>query len=240
MGIVHRLALTLVACVAFSPLVDSRAAQPEIAIEGRTEAVAGQLVTLRALTDSQKIAWVWDRSQIPDVIRCGDQFGFAAAAGTYKIWLVADTGEELQTAVHIVRIVPADPQPSQPSQPSPESLPAGSQALEQTATEIARLAVSLDEPQTLALLVAEWRSAAAAIRAGPTLEDAGKAVKQANETAFGKRDRQTARYGQDWLEGFRKPVEQLTQRLVDAGAIQTPNDLAALYESVLRSLDKQR
>jgi hypothetical protein len=230
MGIVHRLALTLTACVVFSLPVDSRAAQPEIAIEGRTEAVAGQLVTLRALTDSRKITWIWDRSQIPDVIRCGDQFGFAAPAGTYRIWLVADTGDELQTAVHIVRIAPADPQPS------PESPPAGSDALEQAAAEIARLAVSLDEPQTLALLVAEWRSATAAIRAGPTLEDAGRSVKRANETAFGKRDRQTARYGQDWLEGFRQPVEQLTQRLVDAGAIRTPADLAALYELVLRSL----
>jgi hypothetical protein len=237
MGLARRLTLTLFACVAFSLPVDSRAAQPEIAIEGRTEAVAGQLVTLRALTDSPKIAWVWDRSQIPDVIRCGDQFGFAAPVGTYKIWLVADVGEELQTAVHVVRIEPADPQPSQPP---PESPPAGSDALEQAAAEIARLAVSLNEPQTLALLVAEWRSAAAAIRAGPTLEDAGKAVKRANETAFGKRDRQTARYGQDWLEGFRQPVEQLTQRLVDAGAIRTPANLAALYESVLRSLDKQR
>jgi hypothetical protein len=236
MGLIQRLTLALVACVALLLPVDSRAAQPEIAIEGRTEAVAGQLVTLRALTDSRKIAWVWDRSQIPDVIRCGDQFGFAAAAGTYRIWLVADVGDELQTAVHVVRIVPADPQPSQP----PESPPAGSQALKQAAAEIARLAVSLDEPQTLALLVAEWRSAAAAIRAGPTLEDAGLAVRKANETAFGKRDRQTARYGKDWLEGFRKPAEQITQRLVDAGAIRTPADLATLYESVLRSLDKQR
>jgi hypothetical protein len=236
MGLIQRLTLALVACVALLLPFDSRAAQPEIAIEGRTEAVAGQLVTLRALTDSPKIAWVWDRSQIRDVIRCGDQFGFSAPAGTYKIWLVADLGEELQTAVHVVRIVPADPHPSQP----PESPPAGSDALEQAAAEIARLAVSLDEPQTLALLVAEWRSAAAAIRAGPTLEDAGKAVKRANETAFGKRDRQTARYGQDWLEGFRQPVEQLTQRLVDAGAIRTPADLAALYELILRSLDKQR
>ena len=237
MGLTQRLTLTFVACVALSLPVDSRADQPEIAIEGRTEAVAGQLVTLRALTDSPKIAWVWDRSKIPDVIRCGDQFGFAATAGTYKIWLVADTGEELQTAVHVVRIAPTEPQPSQPS---PESPPAGSDALEQAAAEIARLAVSLDEPQTLALLVAEWRSAAAAIRAGPTLEDAGRAVRKANETAFGKRDRQTARYGQDWLEGFRQPVEQLTQRLVDSGAIRTPADLAALYELVLRLLDKQR
>ena len=75
MGLARRLTLTLFACVAFSQPVDSRASQPEIAIEGRTEAVAGQLVALRALTDSQKIVWVWDRSQIPDVIRCGDQFG---------------------------------------------------------------------------------------------------------------------------------------------------------------------
>ena len=197
-------------------------------ITGRTEATPGELVVLKATTPTDVYAWVFDRSQLPDTLECSHSLAFATPRpGVYRFWLVVHEDGQLSTVSHTVTITGA--QPSQP-QPRLDVTPdAPGSAIDDLAARIAKQAVDMNDPETLALLVSAWRSSAAAIRAGPDLQAAAATLDKAQQAAFAARPLQRRRYGPDWLEGWRKPVDSWITKAVESGVIKSAADYAALW-----------
>ena len=200
-------------------------------ITGRTEATPGELVVLKATTPTDVYTWVFDRSQLPDTLECSQSLAFATPRpGVYRFWLVSHEDGQLSTVSHTVTITG-----SQPSQPQPEpgaSLEAPSSAIDDLAAKIAKQAADMNDPETLALLVSAWRSSASAIRAGPDLQAAAATLDKAQQAAFAARPLQRRRYGPDWIEGWRKPVNEWIAKAVESGTIKTAADYAALWAAV--------
>jgi len=203
-------------------------------ITGRTTAAPGELVVLQGDAPSDVFTWVYDRQSLPDTLQCGTSLAFATPRpGVYRFWLVVHDEGELVTVSHVVTI-------SGSTQPEPGAPPeAPYDAISQLAARIAAQAKSLDDPETLALLVAAWRSSAAAIRAGPDLPSAAATLDKAQQAAFAARPLQRRRYGPDWLEGWRKPVNDWIEKAVESGVIKTSDDYSRLWQSVSEQAGKQ-
>ena len=200
-------------------------------ITGRTEATPGELVVLKATTPTDVYTWVFDRSQLPDTLECSHSLAFATPRpGVYRFWLVVHEDGQLSTVSHTVTITGSQPSHPQPEQGASPEAPIS--VIDDLAARIAKQAVDMNDPETLALLVSAWRSSASAIRAGPDLQAAAATLDKAQQAAFAARPLQRRRYGPDWLEGWRKPVDVWIAKAVESGTIKTAADYAALWAAV--------
>ena len=197
-------------------------------------ATAGQLIVLKANTTDETFAWVYDREVYGDAMVCNETKTFAIVpnrAGRLVVWLVAYNDSGLTTTAHAVTV--SGGKPPTPDTQTPGGGDEGGLVL-RLASKYKQTAANLNDPPTAQAIVREWRAVLGAVRGSPTLEAAGVVLGGAMDRAMATREGKS-RYV-DWLGGFRKPLNADIEAAVQAGQINTPEQLAALIEGVMAGI----
>ena len=204
-------------------------------INGRETSLPGDLVVLKATTETDRFCWVYDKAAYGfDALRCDadKSIAFSAAKpGRYVFWVIAEESDALATVRHIVTVsaLPSDhtkPPGGGPADPVSDI----EKTADAMAAKFAIVSGKLRDPDTAAAIATQWMAVSGKVRGSPTLEDAGVVISDATRAALAAR-KGVSRYV-DWLNGFRVPLNKEIKDAIDAGHIKTPADLDVVIQAI--------
>lgn len=210
-------------------------------IDGPVESKAGSMFVLDAgnsTGDSHQ--WIVPSVVGNNYIACGDRIGTSIAEpGEYRfIVVVADKEASIDWAEHTIIILGAipvpipDPNPDQPGPVDPVPPPVADFGPLEALSE--RVAIAVADSVTAVRLAGEFQSLLVSIAAMPTVGDARAVVSLAFEKVMLQREGESR--NANWLETWRRPINDELAKLSTAGAIVTASQYAQAIDSVARGL----